>query len=79
VGAVGLRAGDVVGVVLVSRAEISSHAEKAERYGPGPDDLYEEKLRRCKKHGHRDFAYETADGREGLECDRCQRRMEEVL
>jgi hypothetical protein len=62
----------------MSRSEERRLAALAERFSLSSDDLYEEKLRRCKKHGHRDFAYETADGREGLECDRCQRRMEEV-
>jgi hypothetical protein len=63
----------------VSRAERSSHAERAERYGGDLADLlFEDALKACRREGHDWEPRILQDGREAAECRRCEAWMEEV-
>ena len=49
------------------------------RYGPSPDDIWEAKLKRCRKEGHDLQAEVTLAGQEILRCLRCDTEFMEVV
>lgn len=49
------------------------------RYEPTIDDLFEAKLRKCRKEGHDLYAGTYADGSETLTCARCDTRFVEEV